>query len=115
MTKLVDFHVLQKFDDPAFGYNIDVEEFYRNANQCQNDHPNFDGTVDTSSNAPRDGSLPNCFFNIPVIKASPAFSDTVPNICFEPFEGAVLNRRTPALPENLGFTDEFCLRAIGVL
>lgn len=52
-----------KLDDPAFGYNIRMEDMYRNVEACAN-----------SANEPgpatsRDDLFPSCFFSLPFIRA----------------------------------------------
>jgi hypothetical protein len=55
--------------DTTSDYKIRMTPFYLNADACQRDHPNFDGAIQ-SDNLPTDGSLPSCFFNLPVIKGN---------------------------------------------
>ncbi|KAK6329995.1 hypothetical protein TWF718_003422 [Orbilia javanica] len=52
-----------KFGDPA--YNIIPEDFYNNAEACQNANPNSDGQAQFEG-LPLDGTLPQCFFNMRV-------------------------------------------------
>ncbi|KAI9802789.1 MAG: hypothetical protein M1833_001388 [Piccolia ochrophora] len=92
-TEIIDKEIMLKLDDPAAGYNIDVTGFYRNADACQTAHPDFDGTL-ASNNLPTDGSLPECFFNIPVIKA--------------PESPCLAIQKGQKLPENLGFSESNC-------
>ncbi|ORY15128.1 hypothetical protein BCR34DRAFT_598607 [Clohesyomyces aquaticus] len=91
-TKVISKDIVLKFDDPNAGYNINVEQFYRNADACQNAHPGFDGNIDPNG-IPTDGSYPQCFFNIPVVKAkaTPCLADNL-----------------GALPGNLEFSEGAC-------
>ncbi|KAH0559084.1 hypothetical protein GP486_004335 [Trichoglossum hirsutum] len=93
-TKVIDRNVVLNFDDPSKGYNIDVVTFYNNAQACQDAHPNFDGEVDTAA-IPTDGSYPQCFFNLPVIKGS-----TSPCVAVAEFKATY--------PDSLGFSVGSC-------
>ena len=86
-----------KLDDGSSKYNFVMEEFYANANDCADRHPNFDGSF--SGSVPVVGNAgtpyPECFFDLPVIKSSKSpcsFGDK------------------SKLPENLGITDSRCSR-----
>ncbi|TGJ72393.1 hypothetical protein EYR41_004292 [Orbilia oligospora] len=46
-------------------YNIVIEDFYNNAEACQNANPNSDGQAQFEG-LPLDGTLPQCFFNMRV-------------------------------------------------
>ncbi|KAF3932148.1 hypothetical protein ABW20_dc0107940 [Dactylellina cionopaga] len=60
-----------KFGDPS--YNIVIEDFYNNAEACQNANPNGDGQTQ-SQGLPLDGSLPQCFFNMQVVTGKECIS-----------------------------------------
>jgi hypothetical protein len=47
-------------------YGINVNDVYSSSIACQAAHPNGDGSVDTSI-VNTDGSIPACFYAIPVI------------------------------------------------
>ncbi|KAK6338600.1 hypothetical protein TWF696_009412 [Orbilia brochopaga] len=53
-------------------YRISLEEFYNNAEACQNANPGSEGQAQFLG-LPTDGSLPQCFFNMRVIVGSPFF------------------------------------------
>lgn len=55
--------------NPNGRYKLDPEEFFHNAYDCKKNHPDDDGKVDVS-NLPYDGSFPECFYKIDVIKGS---------------------------------------------
>ncbi|KAF3908523.1 hypothetical protein ABW21_db0206078 [Orbilia brochopaga] len=57
-------------------YQLNVEEFYQNAEACAKANPNGDGQP-PSQGFPLDGSLPPCFFNIGVIDGR-GFTDQLP-------------------------------------
>jgi hypothetical protein len=46
-------------------YGVDTNTFYTNAYECQQNHPDGDGAIDTL-NIPIDGSTPACFYKIDV-------------------------------------------------
>jgi hypothetical protein len=60
-----------KLTDDAEGamYALDPVPAYLNAYNCQKDHPEGDGEIDLA-NQPYDGSLPACFFKIPITKGA---------------------------------------------
>ncbi|SPO07788.1 uncharacterized protein DNG_10483 [Cephalotrichum gorgonifer] len=96
VTTPIEAEKILKFDDGS-GYNFVVEDFYINANECANSHPNFDGelTASTPTLGISEHKYPECFFNLPVIKAA----------------------KTPCnfgekgkLPGNLGISDSQCSR-----
>jgi len=48
------------------GYGINVNDVYSSSITCQAAHPNGDGVVDTSI-VNTDGSIPPCFYAIPIL------------------------------------------------
>ena len=90
----IDPDMITKFDDPEAGYNIDVDQFYRIADACQNANWNYDGDISTEG-LPTNGDYPDCFFNLPVIKADSS-------VCIPVVQDGV------EFPENLGINSLSC-------
>ncbi|KAF3905618.1 hypothetical protein ABW21_db0201272 [Orbilia brochopaga] len=53
-------------------YSLNLEEFYNNAEACQNANPGSEGQAQFLG-LPTDGTLPQCFFNMRVVVGSPFF------------------------------------------
>ncbi|KAL4912921.1 hypothetical protein BDW62DRAFT_206072 [Aspergillus aurantiobrunneus] len=50
-------------------YGVDKDEFYNNAYACAEAFPDGGGKVSSDySTIPKDGSLPTCFFNVPLVE-----------------------------------------------
>lgn len=90
----IDRDMVLKFDDPDAGYNIDVNQFYRIADACQNAHPDYDGDI-SSDGLPTNGDYPECFFNLPVIKAETS-------VCIPVVQDGI------KFPDNLGINSLSC-------
>lgn len=49
-------------------YHFNHAEFYTNAYECAENNPDGDGKISSGvATLPTDGSLPACFFNVPVV------------------------------------------------
>lgn len=77
-------------------YGINLDDFYNSAENCQLVHPGFDGDLDTVPLTEGPGSVPECFWSVPVLSGSGSPCDVV------------VEQRVGNIPERLGITDGAC-------
>lgn len=89
-TQPIDSTQADKLSQPP--YNFNLNNFYLNAADCQQAHPDFTGVVTPGDITAAAGGFPRCFFNLPVITAA----------------DSPCNALDQNLPSNLGFNTASC-------
>lgn len=84
-SQVMPEEMVKKLEDPSEGYNINMEAFYRNVRDCNNDNENPTG-LDLGS------EYPKCFFNLPFIR-------TKDYVCNVQIDGDLLDK----MPHGLQF------------
>ena len=92
-TKPVSEDILLKLDSPDAGYNVNVDELYRNLLDCNG------GQLDSSLSY--GASLPRCFWSLPVLKVDGA------QVC-DLLPGGSGAASAPGVPLALQITNEGC-------